>query len=118
MCEPDDLDGIIGGQWSFVLVVTDDEFSPLILKTQNSSTVNLSVENRGARQHDFRIDCLPTPNDDGCPSEACFPMESTIAPIEPGATGVATFSTPRVEGIYTFRSTLDGPELQGQFIVQ
>lgn len=118
VCEPDDLDGIIGGEWSFALVVTDEQFSPLILKTQNSSTVNVSVENRGTRPHDFVIDCLPTPNEDGCPTESCFPPESAIAPIEPGATGVATFSTPRVEGIYTFRSSLDGDELQGQFIVQ
>ncbi|MFZ5891832.1 MAG: cupredoxin domain-containing protein [Myxococcota bacterium] len=117
-CTPDDLDGVIGGAWTFALVVDDTNFAPLILKTQNSSTVTVSLENRGTRPHDFAIDCLPTPNDDGCPSESCFPPEATIAPVEPGEKGSAAFQTPRVEGIYTFRSTLAGDTLTGQFVVQ
>jgi hypothetical protein len=117
-CEPYDLDGAVGGNYTFVLTVDDSKFSSLILKTQNSSSVSLSLENRGARPHDFRIDCLPTPNDDGCPLEACFDQDAVIAELLPGQSGSAEFMTPQVEGIYTFRSTLDGDDLTGQFVVQ
>lgn len=119
VCAPDDLDGIVGGEWTFELVVDDAGFAPLILKTQNSSTVTLSLENRGTRAHGFHIDCLPTPNEDGCPLESCFAPEANIASLDAGSSATTTFPTPRVEGIYTFRSSLPGDEaLNGQFVVQ
>lgn len=117
-CEPDDLDGVVGGDYTFALSVDDAKFSALILKTQNSSDVRLTLENRGTRPHDFRIDCLATPNHDGCPLESCFEPGAAIAELLPGQSGSAHFVTPQVEGIYTFRSTPDGDALLGQFVVQ
>ncbi|MGC4095146.1 MAG: hypothetical protein QM756_45955 [Polyangiaceae bacterium] len=117
-CEPDDADGIIGGDRNFVLVVDDAAFDPLILKTQNSANVTLTLENHGTVPHGFQIDCLATPNQDGCPLESCFESESTIAPVAPGETGTASFVTPRVEGIYTFRAGSDAEAPTGQFVVQ
>lgn len=119
VCTSGDLDGIVGGSWTFALVATDSEFSPLILKAQNSSTIVLSLENRGERPHDFHVDCLATPNDDGCPLQSCFPAEATIPSVAPGEKASAMFFAPRVEGIYSFRSSLpDDQSLEGQFVVQ
>ena len=30
------------------------------------------------------VDCLPTPNDNGCPTKSCFPAGASIPSIEPG----------------------------------
>ncbi len=117
-CAADDLDGIVGGEWTFVLRVNDSGFSPAILKAQNRATVRLTLVNEGTRAHDFVLDCLATPNSDGCPSESCFASESAIPALEPGAMGASLFTTPVPEGIYVFRSDLAGDVAQGQFIVQ
>jgi hypothetical protein len=117
-CALDDADGVIGGGYTFELTVDDAEFHPKILKAQNRADVELTLINAGTTPHDFAITCLPTPNDDGCPTQACFDDGARIAAVEPGQNGTATFSTPRAEGIYEFRSTLAGDTQSGQFIVQ
>ena len=116
-CELDDADGVIGGNYEFELTVSDTEFTPKIIKTQNSAMVRLTLTNEGTTTHDFKIDCLPTPNSDGCPQEACFADEAEISAVAPGQKGNATFMVPRAEGIYTFRSTQNGDEQTGQFVV-
>ncbi len=117
-CELDDADGVIGGTYRFQVRVDDMEFTPKILKVQNSATVTLELTNTGTEPHGFAIDCLATPNDDGCPTEACFEDASRIAPLEPGESVTVEFEAPRAEGIYDFRSTADGDEHVGQFVVQ
>jgi hypothetical protein len=114
VCSPDS-DGINGGDYTFVLDVSDTAFSPIILKAQNDANVTLTITNTGSVPHDFSIDCLPTPNDQGCPTTSCFDPDSTFAPIAPGVSTTQTFATPNPEGIYTFRSS-DG--VTGQFVVQ
>ncbi len=127
-CSPGDSDGIVGVPTVLDLVATDTAFSPAILKAQNLSRVTVTLTNAGARPHGFSIDCLPTPNANGCPPTSCFPDAAVIAPVEPDASATTTFSTPNPEGIYTFRSDVPGdtraaPDgglegLVGQFIVQ
>jgi len=116
-CELDDADGVIGGNYEFELTVNDSEFTPKIIKTQNSAMVRLTLMNEGSTPHDFKIDCLPTPNSDGCPQQACFDDDAEISAVAAGESGSATFTVPRAEGIYTFRSTQDGDEQTGQFVV-
>ena len=120
VCAPDDADGIVGVEISVALTVNDGAFAPAIIKTQNKSTVTLTVTNQGSRPHGFTIDCLPTPNSRGCPTESCFPPEATIAAIAPGASATVKLETPAVEGIYTYRSTAEGDAAltTGQFILQ
>jgi len=119
-CTPDDADGIISEPARLVLTVTDREFSPRILAAQNSSDITLILDNQGTTPHGFVIDCLPTPNDDGCPTEACFPREARIEPLAPGESSRISFVTPLVEGIYDFHSggSEDTDPEPGQFIVQ
>jgi hypothetical protein len=117
-CGTGDQDGISGGTYAFDLTVTDDAFAPIILKTQNNATVTLTLTNAGTKPHDFAIDCLPTPNDNGCPATSCFPDASAIGPVPPDASASTTFVTPNPEGIYTFRSNLPGDTQTGQFVVQ
>ena len=119
-CTPDDADGIIDEPANPILTVTDAGFMPTIITTQNTSEVTLTFRNEGTRPHSFVVDCKQTPNNDGCPMESCFPGESKIAAIEPGAEVVIVFETPLVEGIYNFRSDVAGDaELEpGQFIIQ
>jgi hypothetical protein len=119
-CTPDDADGIISEPARLVVTVTDREFSPKILAAQNSSDITLTLENQGTSPHGFVIDCLPTPNTDGCPTESCFPSESQVEPLAPGESATITFETPLVEGIYDFRSDVseDAQLTPGQFIVQ
>ncbi len=120
VCAPDDADGIIGVDIAVALSVDDVTFAPAIVKTQNSSVVTLTLTNTGTRPHGFAVDCLPTPNSRGCPTQSCFPAEATVAPIAPGASTTVKFSNPAVEGIYTYRSTGEGDEAlaKGQFILQ
>lgn len=119
-CTPDDADGIISEPATLLLTVTDTEFSPKILTTQNTSDITLKLKNDGTTPHSFVVDCLPTPNDDGCPVESCFPDDSRVEPVAPGESVTINFETPLVEGIYDFRSDVaDDTELEsGQFIVQ
>ncbi|HET9957479.1 MAG TPA: hypothetical protein VFQ61_23430 [Polyangiaceae bacterium] len=117
-CELGDLDGIIGGDYQFEVTVNDVEFSPKILKAQNSANVRLKLTNSGTVAHNFLLACQPTPNDDGCPQQACFEDEAQVMHLEPGESVTIEFAVPRAEGLYEFKSTLPGPEpLTGQFIV-
>jgi hypothetical protein len=120
LCTPDDADGVIGEAISLLLTVTDREFAPKILAAQNVSEVTLRFENHGTRPHGFVVDCLPTPNSDGCPTESCFASASKIEPVAPGQFATVVFETPLVEGIYYFRSDLreDSELMSGQFIIQ
>ncbi|HEY0468119.1 MAG TPA: hypothetical protein VGC79_28165 [Polyangiaceae bacterium] len=118
-CTPDDADGIISEPANPELIVTDSEFMPKIVTTQNSSAIKLTLTNEGSTPHSFVVDCLATPNTDGCPTKSCFPSEAKIDPLEPGAEATIMFETPLVEGIYTFRSDVAGDDdLKGQFIIQ
>ncbi|HKO51679.1 MAG TPA: hypothetical protein VJV79_28410 [Polyangiaceae bacterium] len=119
-CTPDDADGVISEPAARLLTVTDSEFEPKLLSTQNTSEITLTLKNIGARPHSFIVDCLPTPNSDGCPLESCFPSESKIEPVEPGEQVTVVFETPLVEGIYVFRSDVaeDAEFEPGQFIIQ
>lgn len=119
-CAPDDADGIVGVDITVALTVDDTTFSPAIVKTQNSSVVTLTLTNQGTRPHGFAIDCLETPNSRGCPARSCFPAEATISALAPGASVTVKFTSPAVEGIYTYRSTVDGDAAlgTGQFILQ
>ena len=120
LCTPDDADGIISEPATLELTVNDREFAPRILTTQNSSDITLTLKNQGTTPHSFVVDCRPTPNNDGCPTQSCFPSEAKVDPVEPGAQATIMFETPLVEGIYTFRSDVPGDdELEsGQFIIQ
>jgi hypothetical protein len=118
VCKPDDADGIVNVDVTVPITVDDTSFRPAIVKTQNASRVTLILTNAGTRPHGFALDCLPTPNDDGCPARSCFPAEATIAPIAPGTSATVVLSTPLVEGIYAYRSPAEGDVATGQFILQ
>ena len=118
VCRPDDADGVTEEPQVLASDVDDTEFSPKILTTQNTSRITLTITNNGTMPHSFVVDCLPSPNDDGCPATSCFPDEAKTDPIEPGASARVVFDTPAVEGIYTFRSDVTGDAAAGQFIVQ
>jgi hypothetical protein len=127
-CKPGDADGINGGCYAYDLTVDDTGFTPIILKAQNVGQVTLHLTNKGTKPHDFVVDCLPTPNVQGCPPQSCFPAASKIGPLAPGATATASFVTPNPEGIYDFRSDVSGDStvetdggvtgLWGQFVIQ
>ena len=118
-CTPDDADGVVSEPANPELIVTDSEFMPKIVTTQNSSAIKLKLTNEGTSPHGFVVDCLPTPNTDGCPTKSCFPSGAKIDPLEPGADATIMFDSPLVEGIYTFRSDVAGDDdLKGQFVIQ
>lgn len=117
-CQPEDADGIIGGNDTFEVTVTDEAFAPRILSSQNRTEVTLRLTNAGLAPHGFAVSCLPTPNSDGCPQESCFPEEATIAPLEPGETATARFEVPLVEGIHEITTGVAEDVFSAQFIVQ
>ena len=118
VCEPDDLDGVIGGEVPFEVTLDDDAFSPRILTAQNRALVTLTFTNDASDARGFFVECLQTPNDDGCPTESCFPDESRIEPIEPGVTVTTEFDVPLVEGVYTIVSAPGETEPSAQFVVK
>jgi hypothetical protein len=118
VCAPDDADGLVGGEYRFEVSVDDLAFSPVILKAQNDAWVTLTLTNTGTAPHNWVVDCIPTPNDNGCPTEGCFPTEAKLAATLPGDSATVTFLTPLPEGIYEFRSDLPGDTQSGQFILQ
>jgi hypothetical protein len=119
-CFPDG-DGINGGSYVLELDVDDTGFvaagpdagAKEILATQNDAEVTLTLTNKGTRPHGFEVECtsvLPAFPDvpSGCPTVACFPAGSTIAPLAPGASATVTFVTPTADGlIYPFRSSAE-----------
>jgi hypothetical protein len=113
-----DSDGIVGGSYTFDLTVDDDAFAPIILEAENLANITLTVTNTGTKPHGFALDCLPTPNDNGCPVTSCFPDAAAVRLLAPDASVVTTFITPNPEGIYTFRSPVAGDTQVGQFVVQ
>jgi hypothetical protein len=118
-CTPDDADGIIDEPATLLLTVSDTEFLPKVLAAQNTSEVTLIFRNDGTTPHSFVVDCKPTPNNDGCPTESCFPADSKIEPVPPGESVTIVFETPLVEGIYDFHSDVaeDAEFTPGQFII-
>jgi len=119
-CTPDDGDGIISEPALVFLTVTDSQFEPILVATQNTSEITLELTNEGTTPHGFVVDCKPTPNTDGCPMQSCFPRESKIAAVPPGQSMTIRFETPLVEGIYEFHSDVaqDTELTPGQFIIQ
>lgn len=109
-CFPDN-DGINGGDYTFVLTVDDTGFSKMLLSTQNDAQATVTLTNMGTKPHGFEVECtsvLPNyPNEPaGCPTTACFPAGSTIAPLAPGASQTITFDTPTPDNlIYPFKSS-------------
>jgi hypothetical protein len=108
VCRSDDADGVVGGSVTFDLTVDDTGFSPAILPAQNLTQVRLELHNAGAKPHDFVVDCMPTPNVDGCPTTSCFPPSATVPALDPGASATTTFTTPNPEGIYYYHSDIEG----------
>jgi hypothetical protein len=117
-CQPGDADGILGDTDVFAVTVTDGEFTPKILSSQNLTQVTLKLENQGTSPHGFTIACLPTPNSNGCPLESCFPETATIAPVEPGESATTEFEVPLVEGIHVITTGIASDAFEAQFIVQ
>jgi hypothetical protein len=117
-CAPYDADGIVSGTYTFVVTIDDAGFSPAILKAQNRAKVVLAVTNAGTKPHDLVIGCLPTPNDQGCPSASCFPAEARVPLLEPGSSGSTVFVVPNPEGIYPIRSDVAGDSHAAQFVIQ
>lgn len=114
-----DADGVNGGNYVFDLTVDDDAFSPKILTAQNLANIQLTLTNKGTKPHGFSAGCVATPNDNGCPTEACFSDAASVAPIEPDARATIHFVTPNPDGLsYPFRSTAPDDTQTGQFIVQ
>jgi len=121
-CYPDN-DGINNETYDVEIAVNDTGFTSTggddagaknIIATQNDSQVTLKLVNNGTKPHGFKVGCvsvcsayptLPA----GCSPMACFPSDSTIAPIMPGASATITFDTPTPDGlIYPFSSSAPG----------
>jgi hypothetical protein len=104
-----DQNGKAGGSAAFDVSVTDDLFTPSILKTENLANVTLALTNHGTKPHGFSIRCLGT---------TCFPDAAKIAPLPPDGNATVVFETPYTEGIYDFDTNVPGEAVTGQFIVQ
>jgi hypothetical protein len=118
----DDANGLIGGDYTFVMTVDDAAFSKPILQSENLAQITLTLVNMGTLPHGFEVECIATSAPAGCPRKSCFPDGSTIAPLAPGASATVTFDTPSPEGIYTFKSSEPGDSAvsglhDGQFIL-
>lgn len=113
VCGPPDQDGVLGGDYSFEVRVSDTAFEPVILKAQNSGKVTLKVRNTGSKPHGFAVQCLTI---QGCTS--CFPPAATIAPLPPGGEATIDFVAPEAEGIYTITSGVPGDTFTAQIILQ
>jgi hypothetical protein len=107
-CATDDADGVIGGNVTFDVTVDETGFLPSILAAQNKANVTLTLRNNGTKAHGFVIDCLATPNVNGCPTTSCFPASAATEPVAPGEIAMTAFEVPRPEGIYYFHSNVEG----------
>ncbi len=117
VCYPDN-DGLTGGAYTIDLVVDDMGFRAVgpdagakdIIATQNDAVVTLTLTNMGTTPHGFAVGCTSAcpayPNlPGGCSPLACFPSNSNIAPLAPGASTTVTFDTPTQDGLlYPFTS--------------
>ena len=131
-----DSNGINGGMRVIDLTVSDTAFTVGALDggpgepnitIENAATVSLTMTNVGTKPHDFVVQCLPTPNADGCPTQVCFGPEANLPQIQPGKSGTTTFVTPLREGLYPFISDVPGDTqtgadggitgLVGQFVI-
>jgi len=126
-CHPTDADGIEAGDYTFVVAVNDQGYTPRILKSQNLGNITLTLKNVGSKPHDLVIDCIPI-DAPGCPKTSCFPATANVTTVVPGETATTTFTVPYVEGIYTFRSDVGADStaetdggvtgIWGQYVVQ
>jgi hypothetical protein len=126
-CAPDDQDGVIGGESTVLLTVSDAAFAvggvgsgstQRNITIQNSSNVTLTLTNVGTTPHSFVVDCIPSELPAGCPQTSCFPSEATIPAVAPEASTTVKFTVPVVEGAYPFFSDVPGDEaLLGQFVI-
>jgi hypothetical protein len=116
-CTPGDQDGIVGGNNLIELTVSDTGFgvgapdsgsTESNITVQNLAMVTLVMTNIGTRPHDFVVQCMPTPNAKGCPTQSCFPAAANLPAVQPGKSATATFQTPATEGAYTFTSDEPG----------
>jgi hypothetical protein len=86
----------------------------MAITSQNASTITFTLTNQGTKEHGFEVECtsvLPTYPDlpAGCPSTACFPATSTIAPIAPGTSKTVTFVTPAPDNLlFPYKSSAPG----------
>jgi hypothetical protein len=89
----------------------DDAGTKNIIATQNESQVTLKLTNSGTKPHGFKVGCVSVCSSyptlpAGCSPKACFPSNSTIAPIAAGTSATITFDTPTPDGlIYPFSSS-------------
>jgi hypothetical protein len=121
-CFPDH-DGICGGSYTIDVTVDDTGFSKTVIGTQNDAYVTLTLRNIGTKPHGFAVECTSvTPAypsiPKGCPSIACFPANSIIAPLEPCESKTIMFATPTPDSLlYPIKSTepsdCDVPGLNG-----
>lgn len=125
-CIPDDQDGVVGGNNTVKLYITDSGFNvgtqdsgQRNIAVQNSANVTLVISNVGSKPHSFAIACRPT----GLPAEcnqptSCFPKGANVSAIEPGDRVTVQFKTPVVEGEYQFTSEEPGDQdLIGEFVL-
>ena len=125
-CLPGDQDGVVGGNTTVKLYVTDTGFNvgtkdsgqPNIA-VQNSTRVTLVLTNAGSKPHGFTVGCRPT----GLPAEcnqptSCFPTDANVPALDPGDSVTVEFQTPLVEGEYEFTSDEPGDDgLIGEFVL-
>jgi CARDB protein len=116
-CNPDDRDGVVGGNQTVLVSVSDTDFAvggvnsgstERNIAVQNSSTVTLTLTNVGTKPHDLHIACIPTGLPANCPATSCFPDHANIPALTPGDSTTVTFVTPAEEGAYQFTSDVDG----------
>jgi hypothetical protein len=121
-CYPDN-DGINNDVYTIDIAVDDTGFTSMggddagvknIIATQNESQVTLTLTNNGMKPHGFTVGCVSVCSSyptlpAGCSPKACFPANSTIAPIAAGASATVTFVTPTPDNlIYPFSSGAPG----------
>ena len=116
-CDPDDVDGVVGGQQTVLLTLSDRGYAvggvnsgstqPNIA-VQNSSSVTLIATNVGSKPHSLRIACIPTHLPAGCPAMSCFPEVANLSALAAGESVTVQFATPAVEGAYRFSSDEPG----------
>jgi hypothetical protein len=119
-CTPTDENGVTGmdmGTEPFEVSVSDTGFgvggpdSGSIqnnITVENFASVSITLTNIGTKPHGMVVQCLATPNTKGCAPQSCFPDASAIPEVDPGASKTVTFTTPIVEGSYTFVSPQAG----------